>query len=130
MGGREADPGYSLYLVRLRQEVSEVHPPAGSGQVATVVIHVLAQQHGFTKSFSGESGQLREDGPGLPAPFPAADGGHDAVGAGVVAAVDDGDPGPHLPFPSDRQVLGRLAQVLQDLQDRLSGRQGGLEQGR
>ena len=111
VAGHEADQVVPGDLVDLREEVGEIH---GGLQVLAVGVDVLAQEGDVLVPLVHQLPDLRQDVPRLPAPLPAPDIGDDAVGAEVVAAVHDGDPGLHRALPDHRHPLGDGAVLLLD----------------
>ena len=86
-------------------------------QALAVAVDVLAQQGDLLVAGLHQTAELGQDIPGLAALLAAADVGHDAVGAEVVAAVHDGQPGAELALPPDGDVLhddGALGGLQQD----------------
>ena len=125
MAGHEAEDIVPRDGVHHADEIGKVHPRA---KVLSVGIHVLAQK-----------GDVLIPGldqfPGLPyhvlrlsGTLPAPDVGHDAVGAEVVAAVHDGEPGLDGPVPPLGDALGHGAVALLGGEDPLFAVHGPLQQ--
>ena len=79
---------------RPAQRASSTCPKRGSGgEVVAVRVDVLAEQRDLAIAGRGERARLVDDVVERPAPLRPAAERHDAVGAGLVAAVDDRQPG-------------------------------------
>ena len=74
-------------------------------QPLTVAVHVLPQQGDLLIARFHKVAELGKDIAGLAALLAAADVGHDAVGAEVIAAVHDGQPCAELALAPDGDVL-------------------------
>ena len=74
-------------------------------QPLAVAVHVLPQQGDLLIARLHKAAELRKDIAGLAALLAAADVGHDAVGAEVIAAVHDGQPCAELALAPDGDVL-------------------------
>ena len=116
VAGHEADEIFSRDPVDVRQQVGEVVVQI---QIVAVGVHVLAQQGDVLVPRLHQLPDLRQHGLGVPAPLPAPDVGHDAVGAEVVASVHDGDPGLHALLPHHGDALGNGAVLVLDGKDPL-----------
>ena len=126
MAGHEADVIVPRDGAEQVQQVGKIHLLF---KALAVAVDVLAQQGDLLVACLYEALELGEDVAGLPALLAAADVGHDAVGAEVVAAVHDGQPCAELALAADRDILhddgalGRLHQhplvLLQLLGDEL-----------
>ena len=98
----------------------------GEGEVPPVGVDVLAQQGDLGDAVGGEPADLGHDVVDRPADLGAAHGGHDAEGAGVVAADLDRDPGRVGELTPGGQGARELGVVLggrrlEDLGDRTVG---------
>ena len=87
------------------QQVEQVGKVDLLFQALAVAVHVLAQQGDLLVTGLHKTPELGQDVARLAALFAAADVGHDAVGAEVVAAVHDGQPGAELALAPDGDVL-------------------------
>ena len=74
-------------------------------QTLAIAVHVLTQQGDLLIARFHKTAELRKDIAGLAALLAAADVGHDAVGAEVIAAVHDGQPCAELALAPDGNVL-------------------------
>ena len=115
MAGHEADKEVPGHGVDLLQEPGEVHPR--QPQVLAVGVDVLAQEGDVPISGLGELPDLGQNVLGPPGPLPPPDIGDDAVGAEIVAAVHDGDPGLDGALPPDREALGDGAGLVGGVED-------------
>mmetsp|Transcript_202 Transcript_202/g.797 ORF Transcript_202/g.797 Transcript_202/m.797 type:complete len:561 (+) Transcript_202:820-2502(+) len=115
VGGREPDPVDPGTATDLAQEVREgPQPPARAvrgkaGQVPAIRVDVLAQQSDLPVPGLPEREDLVPDRVRLPALLLAPRGGHHAIRAALVAAVDDVDP------RGDVRVPPRGRDVLRDV---------------
>ena len=129
VAGHEADVVIPRHGAQQVEQVGEVHllPLV---QPLAVAVDVLAQQGDLLVAGLHQALELGQDVRRAAALFPAADVGHDAVGAEVVAPVHDGQPGPELALPPDgdalhdHRALGRLQQDAPPLLQ-LAGQQAG-----
>ena len=74
-------------------------------QTLAVTVHVLTQQGDLLIARFHKAAELGKDIAGLAALLAAADVGHDAVGAEVIAAVHDGQPCAELALAPDGDIL-------------------------
>ena len=102
MAGHEAD---LVIAGDPAQQVEQVGKVDGVFQPFAVAVDVLPQQGDLLVTGLHQAAELGQDRVGFTAALPPADVGHDAVGAEVVAAVHDGQPGPEAGVPPDGQVL-------------------------
>ena len=107
---RVADPLDPLHGVHLREQLGEGRLLAAR-QVAAVGADVLAEQRDLAHAVGGQpldlGDQLRE----RPRDLAPARGGHDAVGAGAVAAHRDLHPGLELALALHREVPGEALEL-------------------
>ena len=97
-------------------------------QVLAVGVHVLAQEGDVLIARRNELPCLPDHVLGLAGALPAPDVGHDAVGAEVVAAVHDGEPGLHAAVPPLGDALGHGAVALLGGEDPLFAGHGLFQQ--
>ena len=91
--GEVRAPGEVQLVARPSARVRHVPEARLGRQVVPVRVDVLAEQRHLAIARRGERPGLLEDVVERPAPLRAAAERHDAVGAGLVAAVDDRQPG-------------------------------------
>ena len=84
----EPDPFNAVHFVHKVQKVGEVDVLV---QVVAVCVHVLSEEHDFFVSLSSQLTHFGDDPFGRAAPLLSPHVRHDAIGAKLVAAVDDGD---------------------------------------
>src|SRR5579883_137422 len=89
MGMRAHEPQARDALHRARQPQQLGKPDGASFELAAVAVHGLAEQGDLADPFAGLSPDLLDDVLGGAIELASAHGGHDAVGAGVVAAAHD-----------------------------------------
>ena len=92
MTGHEAQDEVPLQGVQLPQKIGKIQ---AAPQVLPIGVHVLAQEIDLFETLCDQFPGFPDHVLRLPAPLPAPDIGDDAVGAEIVAAVHDGEPGPH-----------------------------------
>ena len=113
VAGHKADLVIAGYSAEQIEQISKVHL---FFQALAVAVHVLAQQSDLLVSGFHQPPELRQDIAGLAALFTAPHIRYDAVGAEIVAAIHDGQPGAELTLAPDGDVLhddralGRLHQ--------------------
>ena len=103
MGGHKPQGEFPLQLRDPAQQICKVDIHA---QVLAVGVDVLPQDSDFLIARGDQLPALGQDVLRQTAPLPAPDVGDDAVGAEVVAAVHDGDPGLQIVGADHRQTLG------------------------
>ena len=103
LGGHEAQEIVALDLVQRGEQVGKV---IAGAQILAVGVDVLPQQGDLLEALRHQTAHLIDDLLRGAAALPAADVGHDAVGAEVVAAVHDGHPRPCAPLPHHGKPLG------------------------
>ncbi len=130
-GGRvragEADALESVDLAGRAQQLAERVPVA---ELDAVGVDVLAEQRDLDGAVVDERLDLGEDVAGAAVLLLAAERGHDAEGAGVVAADGDGDPAAVGRVALRRQGRGEDLEGFEDLELRLAVVPGALEQAR
>ena len=89
MGGHIANPFYALHLVHHSQKLRK----AGLAVVLAVGVHILPKQGNLPEALGCRFLYLFHDILRQAAPLPAPYIRYDAVGAEIVAAVHDGNPG-------------------------------------
>ena len=124
---READALEALDLARGAQQLAERLPVA---ELDAVGVHVLAEQRDLDGAVVDERLDLGEDVAGPAVLLFAAQRGHDAEGAGVVAADRDRHPAAVARVALGGQRRGEDLERLEDLELRLVVVAGALEQAR
>ena len=109
--GHEADQVVALDFVNGREQIGKVPIRV---QVLAVGVHILAQQRDLLIPGLYQLPDLGENLLRLAAALTAADIGHDAVGAEVVAAVHDGYPRPDAALTHHGHPLGDPAVLIVD----------------
>ena len=109
MAGHEADAVLAGNLINIGQQVRKI---IVNIQVIAVGVDVLAQQSDVLVPGLHQFPDLLQHTLRVPAPFPAPDIGDDAVGAKIVAAVHDGDPGFDALLPHHGDALGDGAMLV------------------
>ena len=118
MRAREAHPLESVDLTAGAQQIGE---GTAVTEFDAVGIDVLPQQGDLDDAVGHESLHLREDVAGAAILLLAAQGGHDAKGAAVIAPDTDGHPGGVRRLAARGQGGGEDLETLQDLDLRLLG---------
>ncbi len=114
MAGHEADQEVAGDVVYGSYEIRKV---AAFAQILAVAVDVLAQQGDVLISGLDQGARLGDDVVKAPRALPARGRrGDDAVGAEVVAAVHDAQPGLHAAGAADGQALGHHALARRDLE--------------
>src|SRR5271156_2196830 len=90
-------------------------------EIVTICRHVLAEQRHFAISGSSQFTYLLNNRGWRTAFFSAADVWHDAIGAVVVASVDDRDPGANIALSYHRNFRQIFGQFLKGLNYRCIG---------
>ncbi len=114
VAGHEADLIIAGHRAEQVEQVGKIHLLF---QALAVAVDILAQQGDLLVARFHKAPELGQDIAGLAALFAAADIGHDAVGAEVVAAVHNGQPGAELALAPDGDVLhdnGALSRLQKD----------------
>ena len=88
-------------------------------QVLAVAVHVLAEQRNFLIALGDEAAALLDDLLRLAAALAAADVGHDAVRAEVIAPVHDAHPRAHAALAHDGKILCDAAVLILNGEDAL-----------
>ena len=83
-------------------------------QVLAVAVHVLAEEGDLLVALGDQAAAFLDDLLRLAAALAAADVGHDAVRAEVVAAVHDAHPRAHAALAHDGKILGDAAVLVLD----------------
>ena len=102
VAGHEADVVVARDGAEQVEQVGEIHLLL---KALAVAVDILAQKGDLLVPCLHETLELGEDVAGLAALFAAADVRHDAVGAEVVTAVHDGQPGTELALTADGDIL-------------------------
>ena len=76
-------------------------------EIVAIRIHVLPEERDFLEARRGDRTRLGDDLVERPAPLWATAEGHDAVGAGLVAAIDDRQPGADTEVVVRTEIMGR-----------------------
>ena len=121
MRRREPHAADAVDRVERAQQVRELGPPLPRAEVAAVRVDVLAEQRDLAHAVGGELLDLADDVAHPAADLAAADGGHDAERARVVAADLDRHPGRVRVLAPGRQGRGIRLVLLEDLDDRALG---------
>ena len=116
VAGHEAKVIVPRHLAEHGQQVGEVHP---GFQALAVAVHVLAQQGDLFVTRLHQLAALRQNVLGAAAALSAAHIGHDAVGAEIVAAVHDGQPGPEVRIAADGHLFHDVRPLHRGLQKAL-----------
>ena len=116
MRGREADAREPLHPARGPQQVGEVV------RAVVVGVHGLAQEHDLPETLRHGRPYLAYQVRERQTAFAAAGVGDDAVGAELVAAALDGDPGAHARLALGLEVAVGLVAVEPRVRDRFPGR--------
>ena len=109
LGGHEADEVVALDLVQVGQQISKI---IAGAQILAIGVDVLPQQGDLLEAVGHQLPHLVDDPLRVAAAFPAADVGHDAVGAEVVAAVHDGHPRAGAALADHWHTLGNGAVLI------------------
>ena len=125
VGGGEADALQAGDLTAAAQQLAE---RAAISEFRPIGVHVLAEQGDLEHSVGDQRADLAQDVAGTAVLLLAAQAGHDAEGAGVVAADRDRDPGRVGRLPPGRQQRGEGLQRLGELGLRLVPDPGPLQQ--
>ena len=125
VGGGEADALQALDLTAAAQQFAE---RAAVPELRPVGVDVLAEQGDLEHPVGDQRADLGQDVAGAAVLLLAAQAGHDAEGAGVVAADRDRDPGRVDRLAPGRQQRGERLQRLGELGLRLVPDPGPLEQ--
>ena len=102
MAGHETDVVVARDGAEQVEQVGEIHLLL---EALAVAVDILAQKGDLLISCLHETLELGEDVAGLAALFAAADIRHDAIGAEVVTAIHDGQPGTELALTADGDIL-------------------------
>jgi hypothetical protein len=108
----ETDPLQALDLPAAAQQLAERLPVTELGAVG---VHVLAEQRDLEDPVRDQRADLGQDVARAAVPFLASQAGHDAEGAGVVAAHRDRDPGGIGRLAPGRKQRGERLQRLGEL---------------
>ena len=118
MAGHKADEKIPGNLGNLGQQIGKIHAAV---QILTVGVHILTQQGNLLGASGNQLPALLQNILRLPAPLPAPDIGDNAVGAEVVAAVHDGDPGLQGVVPQLGKSLRNGAGLILGIEGALAG---------
>ena len=121
----KADHKVARNVVDHAEEIGEVHAVL---QVFPVGVHVLPEQGDVLIALPHELARLGEHRLRLAGTLAPADIGHDAVGAEIVAAVHDRQPGLHRPVAPHGDALGYRALVPGRRKDALMAPHDALQQ--
>ena len=113
MAGHEPNQKISGDLGNLFQQVCKIHSAV---QILAIGIHILPQQGDVLDTAGDQLTALLQNVLGLAAALPAPDVGDNAVGAEVVAAIHDGNPGFQLGIPDLGNAFGDGTRFICDVE--------------